>query len=256
MKTKFANTILQGSNKKGVLKPDEDGYYTVVLGALDIINTGGERYVDTQISRNTFSAGGPLDKRIREGLLKGEWGHPKARDYPNPLAFERRIRQIDEDRTSHAISKVWLERIEYDGKQVMGVIGKIKPCGPYGQQLKEMLDDPHQNVCFSGRFYSNVRRNPRTGMVEREIHTVGTWDYVSAPGIPQAKKYASPSLESEAFTITDNMLERAYLEERKTIDVAGGSLESGMISVTEIMSSETRVKLVSQHTAKQSSFNW
>lgn len=256
MKTMFANTILQGVNKAGVLKPDANGYYDVVLGALDVINSAGEKYVLTDVSRNTFSAGSALDKRVSEGLLKGEWGHPKASDYRNPLQFERRIRTIDEDRISHTISKVWLDEIEYDGKRVLGVLGKVKPCGPYGKYLQEMLDDPAQNVCFSGRFYSNLRKNPRTGITEREIHTVGTWDFVSAPGISQAKKYASPSLESEDFNITDCMLEQAYKTERKHVASGDMSLESGVISVTEIMPLETRTKLVSQYQAKQSTFNW
>ena len=40
----FSCTSLMGTNKAGVLKPDENGYYTVVLGALDVYNSAGDFY--------------------------------------------------------------------------------------------------------------------------------------------------------------------------------------------------------------------
>jgi hypothetical protein len=253
-KTVFGNTVLSYANKGGVLKPDEDGYYTVVLGALDVFNSGGERYTLTEVSRNTFSEGSKLDQRASEGLLKGEWGHPKPRDFPNPLAFERRVRQIEPDRISHSIRKVYLKEIEYNGKRVLGIIGELKPCGPYGGYLKEMLDDKHQNVCFSGRYYSNVSKI--NGIIQREIHTCGSWDYVTEPGVYEAKKYASPSLESfDDLELSDSIMNRILEDELTQESNSEGSMESGYMSIAEVMK-DGGIQVRSKLTTKTASFNW
>ena len=44
MSINYSCTALVGSNKSGVLKPDADGYYTVVLGALNFFNSAGHYY--------------------------------------------------------------------------------------------------------------------------------------------------------------------------------------------------------------------
>lgn len=251
-KTVFGNTVLNYANKGGTLKPDEHGYYTVVLGALDVFNSAGEKYTLTQVSRNTFSPGSKVDQRASEGLLKGEWGHPKPSDYPNLLLFERRVRQIHEDRISHTIRKVYLEEIEYKGKKVLGIIGELKPCGPYGGYLKEMLDDPHQNVCFSGRYYSNVSKV--NGIIRREIHTCGTWDFVCEPGVYQAKKYASPTLESEDVELSQAFLELAYRKELET-EESSMSLESHTMSVSELLP-DKGVAMKAKLSTTSSSYNW
>lgn len=195
----YGNTILKGINKAGTLKPDEGGYYTVVLGALGIDNSVGEHYSNTPLSRATFERNSVLMRRLNQGLLRAEWGHPSPSECPNMMAFERRIRMIKEDRICAHIKEVWLQDIQYDGKVVLGIVGKVRPTGPYGPSLKDMLDNPEENVTFSGRYYSNLSQ--QGGQTVREIHTVGTWDFVSEPGINVAQKYMSPSLESEGDTV-------------------------------------------------------
>lgn len=203
----FGNTVLKGINKGGVLKPDEQGYFTVVLGALGVQNSAGELYVDSTIARQTFESNGTLMRRINQGLLRGEWGHPDPSDFPNFMMFERRVRAIKEDRISHHISEVWLEEIEYQNKKVLGILGKVRPSGPYGKALKDALENPNENVTFSGRYYSNLSN--KSGQRCREIHTVATWDFVSEPGMETAQKYLSPTLES----VDDTVFFREQLEE-------------------------------------------
>lgn len=230
----FGNTILKGINKGGTLKPDEQGYYTVVLGALGVHNSGGEIYTDTQTARRTFSENSTLMRRISRGLLRGEYGHPDPSDFPNFMMFERRVRAIKEDRIAHHISEVWLEEIEYNGKQVCGILGKLKPCGPYGDALKQSLDNPNENVTFSGRYYSNVGATP-TGVRTREIHTVATWDFVSEPGVEMAQKYCSPTLESADDTMFyREQLEEAVAWEASHRDMAV-SMESGGYSAEALV---------------------
>jgi hypothetical protein len=229
----FNNTILKGINKGGVLKPDDKGYYTVVLGALGVRNSAGEIYVDSQIARQTFEGNATLMRRISQGLLRGEYGHPDPADSPNFLAFESRVRKIKEDRISHHIGSVWLETIDYNNEKVLGILGKVKPAGPYGQALKDSLDNPDENVTFSGRYYSNV--SMVGGVRHREIHTVGTWDFVSEPGIECANKYASPSLESMDDTLiyADQMEKAVAMEARN--EAAMASMESSGYLARDLM---------------------
>lgn len=230
----FGNTILKGINKAGTLKPDEEGYYTVVLGALGIQNSGNEIYTDTDTARRTFSENSTLMRRIQRGLLRGEYGHPDPSDFPNFMMFERRVRAIKEDRISHHISDVWLDEIDYSGRRVCGILGKIKPCGPYGQALKDSLDNPKENVTFSGRYYSNISKTP-TGIRCREIHTVATWDFVAEPGVECAQKYSSPSLESvDDMVLYHSQLEEAVAYEESHKDEAM-SMESGGYSAKDLI---------------------
>ena len=230
----FGNTLLKGVNKTGSLKPDENGYYKVVLGAIGVNNSVGEHYVDSPEVRNQFESNSTLMRRIKSGLLRGEYGHPDPSQYPTPMAFEGRVRRIQEDRVCMHISKVWLESIEYEGKPVTAIVGMIKPCGPYGNALKESLDNPNENVTFSGRYYSNI--GVKAGVVQRSIHTVATWDYVSEPGIAISQKYMSPDLEEHSkLHITKSILSMAVDNTKRSLE-SGISMEgSEVITIKELI---------------------
>ena len=45
---KFTCTSLAGSNRVGTLKKDAQGYYEVVVGALNVFNSAGQFYVYEQ----------------------------------------------------------------------------------------------------------------------------------------------------------------------------------------------------------------
>ena len=230
-KVTYGNTVLKGINKAGNLKPDENGYYTVVLGAIGVMNSGGECYPDTEKARATFNRSGSLLRRINQGLLRGEYAHPDPAGYPNMIAFERRVRQIKEDRICMHIADVWLEEIEHEGKKLTGILGRIRPTGPYGKVLKEMLDNPEENVTFSGRYYSDVYM--KNGVRHREIHTVGTWDFVSEPGVAASQKYCSPTLESADETVFyRTQLEGAVVAEENDKEMAMSMESSGITAET------------------------
>jgi exonuclease VII large subunit len=42
---KFTETIFTNNNKEGLVKPDENGYYIVILGVLNTYNSAGEYYI-------------------------------------------------------------------------------------------------------------------------------------------------------------------------------------------------------------------
>lgn len=231
----FETLILKGVNKGGTLKPDDKGYYTVVLGILGNDSSSGEHYVDNQRVREVFSNSGQLARRAAQGLLRGENGHPDPLEYANQLAFEIRVRRIHEDKVCMHIRKVYTTEITLDGKKVTAIIGEIKPSGPYGKYLKESLDNPDENVAFSGRYYSNPR--DINGKRYREIYAVGTWDYVTEPGMMGSTKYSSPQLESAGTLTLDPVMMQRALDREMNDKTAVVSLESGGVSAKMLYAS-------------------
>ena len=191
---------LMGTNKAGTLKPEADGYYEMILGALDFYNSAGAFY-DLDSAKDRFKASSSLMRRIANGALRGEYGHPKKLPGQTERDFMKRICDIYEDRVSHHIREV---RIDYtsvktdDGKPCIAIIGMVKPCGPHGAALQASIDNPKENVCFSIR--SLTDDVIEGGKWFKHLKVIITWDYVNEPGLSIATKWKAPSLESFAET--------------------------------------------------------
>lgn len=191
----FACTALVGTNKSGVLKPNADGYYTLVLGALNIFNSAGA-YYPFESAKELFKESSSLIRRISNGALRGEMGHPRQNGM-SMRDFMNRVMDIYEPNVCCHIRKVWLDYQgvkDERGRPVIAIMGEVKPSGPMGQALKDALDNPSENVCFSIRSITNDTMN--SGVLHKHIRTIVTWDYVNEPGISVAKKWHSPALES------------------------------------------------------------
>lgn len=197
-------TMLLGTDKKGILKPDADGYYTVVLGAYGAFNSANMFY-DLASAAVFFQPGSPLIRMIEKGVLRGEYKHPE----PGPrrpgqteqqanMEYVSRIRRIDENRIGFHIRKVYLRGGVTDdkGRPITEVIGEVRPSGPFGQVVKDALDNPHENVYFSVR--SLTVDDMQRGI--KYTRDIVTWDFVNEGGIYNANKYGSPALESIAET--------------------------------------------------------
>lgn len=197
--TTYACTALAGTNKAGILKPDTDGYYTVVLGALNYYNSAGAFY-PYESAKEVFKASSSLMRRIANGACRAEYGHPKKAPGMSMRDFLDRVMQIYEENVCAHIKEV---KIDYtsvkdpkSGRPVISVIGKVKPCGPRGEALRASLENPNENVCFSVR---SLTEDVRVGAEwHKHIRSIVTWDYVNEPGIAVANKFASPALESFA----------------------------------------------------------
>lgn len=193
----YGCTALIGTNKVGELKPDSDGRYDMILAALEYPNSVGATY-SLSSAEQFFKPGTPFMRKVENGQLRAEYGHPKAEDSPNDEAYFMRLLRIHEENVCAHISDLF---IDYDGvvdrktgKRVVVIRGKVKPCGPKGPFLKEMLDDPKQNVAFSLRCTTDIERSGFT--VKKHFTQIITFDYVNEPGLALATKYNSPSLES------------------------------------------------------------
>ena len=88
-------TALMGTNKKGSLKCDADGYYNVVLGALDYYNSSGAFYA-YEPAKKLFDQSSTLQRRITKGVLRGECGHPKFQPGQSKKDFMMRVLSIEE----------------------------------------------------------------------------------------------------------------------------------------------------------------
>ncbi len=192
----YACTALVGTNKAGSLKPNAEGYYTLVLGALNVFNSGGA-YYPFESAKTLFKESSSLMRRIANGALRGEYGHPRKDPNMSMRDFIHRVGDIYEPNVCCHIRKVTIDYTsvkDEHGRPVIAIIGEVKPSGPMGHALKASLENPSENVCFSIR--SLTQDNYVGGTLHKHLKTIVTWDYVNEPGLSVAKKWHSPALES------------------------------------------------------------
>lgn len=199
----FGCTALMGTNKAGIIKPDEFGYRSMVLGAFNAFNSA-EQYYPVEPALELFRPDSALMRRIKSGSLHGELGHPRKLPGMSDRDFLMRIADIVEQNICVHIADVTLiprGMIDESGRPVTGVIGKIKGAGPHGQSLEDELNNPKQNVCFSIRSITNDRYE--RGRYTKYLRAIYTWDKVNEPGISIAKKWHAPGLEQLQEVLMD-----------------------------------------------------
>lgn len=227
----FSCTALMGTNKAGKLTPDADGYYTVVLGALDFYNSAGSFY-PFESAKALFHESSTLMRRIANGCLHGEMGHPRKTPGMSQRDFVNRVMDIYEPNIACHIRKVTIDHgsvKDANGRPCIAIIGEIKPTGPMGPALKEALDNPSQNVCFSIRSLTNDTMV--NGTVHKHLRAICTWDVVVEPGISVATKWRSPALESlvEEIIVPQQLLALRAAQGRQAVSMenrGGVSAES------------------------------
>lgn len=203
-------TALVGTNKTGKLKCDSDGYYTLVVGGLNAYNSSGAFYPlapATAIFDNSSS----FMRRVKSGNCKGECGHPKPLPGQSSREFLQRVLQIEETRVCCHFKEIWMANEgvkDAEGRPIVAIMAKIKPAGPMGPALKEALDNPHENVCFSIRSLTQDRMVP-AGYLEKNLKQIICFDWVTEPGLSGSTKYNSPALESmNETTVSPEHLDR------------------------------------------------
>lgn len=224
----YSCTALLHTNKTGILRADAAGYYEVVLGGLDIANSVNA-YYPYEPAKVLFETSSQLQRRIRNGCLKGEYGHPKRQPGMSDRDFLARILEIRESEICCHIREVSLIKDfkDKDGRSCVGIIGLVKPSGPKADALAASLENPHENVCFSIR--SLTHDEYQRGRLIKTLKTIVTWDLVNEPGLHIANKYMAPSLESlDSFNFTHeqfvsaktNLIQHTGLESSGGMDLA------------------------------------
>jgi len=209
---RYTATKLRAVQKKGILKPDEDGYYPLVIGGLNVVNSAGEYYV-LECAKELFDSSSVLMRRIKTGNLKGELGHPKREPGMTEDSYFSRIMRVEETNVCSHFKEVWLDdkyginHPEFNNPAMVAIMALVKPSGPKGEYLKQSLENKAENVCFSIRALTEnylIR-----GVTHRVLRSILTWDNVTEPGISIANKWDNPSLETiESTFVTKNDIER------------------------------------------------
>lgn len=190
---KYTANTLSGVNPVKELKFDTNGYYRCVLGGFNLSNHSGAYYPLLPEVKALFEKGGIVRRRLDAGLCRGEYGHPNVSGLPLEQALQR-LMKIEPTMVSHHIKSIELKdsKDEY-GKPIILAIGEVKPTGPYGNYVKEQLDNPEENVAFS------IRSITADKMIGNQMNKVVldalTYDYVTEPGIKHATKFNSLSME-------------------------------------------------------------
>lgn len=210
----FENTVMAQAGHDGVLRPNANGLYEVNMGAFDITNSAGA-YYSTDGVRDLFASSSELMRRVSQGQLYGEWGHPKRDPGMTDRDYLIKLLIMHEEQISHHIAKIELHE-NYklpDGRTCLAVIGHVRPFGPRAAMVEQGLSTPDMNLCFSLRSISIDAPN-NMGQIVKKVVKIVTWDGVLEPGIQLANKYdTKPSVESRhIFSLTDieAAVEQAY----------------------------------------------
>jgi hypothetical protein len=242
---KFTETVFTDKDKKGVLKPDGDGYYSIVLGALNTYNSANEYYTSEGVLE-LFESSSILMRRIKNGYLYAELGHPKKIPGMSMEDFYNRILTIEETNVCSHISSLTLDfnfgkkNPEFGNDKMIGIIGLVKPAGPKANALQLSLENPKQNTAFSIRALTENKH--RNGRVERSLTSIITWDHITEPGISIACKAHSPGLEAYGFKggvkeLTDVLVDKPILRKALTSNTSITALEGNNELHKEILKS-------------------
>lgn len=196
-------TALAGMNKVGQLKRNKDGYYEVILGALNAYNSYNA-YYPYEDAQALFEKDADLIRRCTLGRLYGENGHPRPLPGMTQQEWFARVNDLYEPNLCFHIHEV---RISLDtlrdekGRPLVAVIGLIKPSGAGEAFLEKQLQNPKENVCFSLRSFTSDEFIG--GILIKRIRKIVTYDKVGEPGIAQADKFSVPSLEALNNVVQD-----------------------------------------------------
>jgi len=200
----FSSVKSTADNRKP--EKDDKGYSLVTLGALNIVNSAGEYYTAKDVKDMFTNDNSTLMRRIKNGALRGEVGHPKFVPGMSKTQFFNRNIKIDEENVCVHIRDLILEETDRPSElpgegNIILVKGWIIPSGPKGAFLEKALDNPEENVAFSVRCFT--KNTFKDGVVYKKIVQLITYDYVNEPGISDATKFKTLGIESMDSVIMD-----------------------------------------------------
>lgn len=243
---KFTETVFSSKNKKGVITPDSNGYYEVIVGALNSYNSAGEYYT-AQGALQLFENSSHLMRRIKNGALYSELGHPKKAPDMSMEQFYNRVITIEETNICGHFSEIYLDfdfgkkNAELNSPDLIAIIAKVKPAGPKSNALQIALENPKQNAAFSIRGLTENKYI--NGRVERRLTNIITFDHVVEGGISIAHKHMAPSLEkyntgdTYITELTDTLIDKSTLKTVLTKSLSTVGMESNNELFRDILKS-------------------
>ena len=243
---KFTETIFSSKNKKGILTPDSDGYYEVVVGALNSYNSAGEYYT-AEGALQLFENSSHFMRRIKNGALYAELGHPKKAPETSMEQFYNRVISIEETNICGHFSEIRLDfefgkkNPELNNSDLIAIIAKVKPAGAKANALQLALENPKQNAAFSIRGITENKY--KNGRVERRLTNIITFDHVTEGGIQCAHKQFAPGLEqriaSESYVteLMDTTIDKNTLKRVLNTNISHVGMENNHELFTDILKS-------------------
>lgn len=195
----LALTSIKTRSNNSSVKKDENGYYEFILGAVNSLNSCNEFYCKDQIEDFINNDNYILARKLKNGYLNGELGHPKFLPGMSKRDYYARNLNVDIQNVSHHIKSVWTQPTDIDSGvpgrgNIILLRGMVKPSGVHGKILQEHIDNDDSNTAFSIRALT-LNKNV-CGVTYKTIIQIITWDWVLEPGIKQANKWANISTES------------------------------------------------------------
>lgn len=216
----FTQTKLSALGKEGKIEADKDGYYTLVVGGLEVSNNSGSWFYVKEALEDLFNPSTIFQRRLRNGAMHAEANHPRRMPGESQDAFAQRYMETDMTNVAAHFKEVWFDKDfgknnpQYNNPNLIAIMAKLKPFGPMGKHLKEALENNAQNVCFSIRGLAD--EGQVRGRVIRILRDIFAIDWVNEGGITVASKWDSPACESissgDAMRITKDLLNRIATE--------------------------------------------
>lgn len=227
----FECTRLKGTGKAGILTPDSDGCFSMVVGGLNVYNAHGDYYT-YEAAKHFFENSSAFMRRVQRGVLRGEVEHPRKEPGMSFREYGARLMNIDLNQVCCTHRSIWLDfdnvKDYNTGKPIIAIMSKVWPGGAKGDFLKEMLETRGEQVCFSIRSFVN-EQPMANGRMLKAIKEIVTFDLVNEPGIEYAEKLRSPALETFMdLSLTKHDVD-AMVKESK---MPGTGMESGGLAST------------------------
>jgi hypothetical protein len=234
MTVRFTCTSLVNTQKRGVVPADADGYYDLVIGGLNMLNSAG-MYYEYDSVKDLFEQSSAFMRRVARGALRSEVGHPEPLPGEKEEEFLNRYISINPRNVCAHIAEVYLDFDNFKdaaGRPIVAIMGKVTPSGVHAEMLRKQLENGRENVCFSIRSFTYDY--PVGRVIHRVLKNIITFDYVNEPGIHIAEKFKAPALESHyEKVITPKKLQRALLAKDRSVMGA----ESMTMSAEELFES-------------------
>lgn len=204
-------SAIKAYSPKNTLTRTEDGYYKVVVGALNTFSRENIFYIKDTLEEQLNDKSSILVRRISNGQLFGERGHPTI---PVNRSEEEQLKTmvtIHQDNISHHIKDIELKTTETPAPipnkgNVIKVVATLAPAGVHAEEIRNSLDNPNINTAFSLRALHQMEYV--NGIAMKKIFMFITWDWVIEPNMSPANKWESLTLDNlDISSITTTKLE-------------------------------------------------
>lgn len=180
---------------------DNDGYYLDIPAAvIGIVSRNKTRYDAKHFIEQITSPESSFNKRLCEGVLGGELGHPEV-DMRSQNGISRLL-NINPQKQSHHIRTIKVKNIKDLGIDVVTM--DAKGAGPYGYVFEESMADPTRNTAFSLRGLSQAVVNKATGITDKKLIALTTFDMVVGGGFAQASKRYMQLAQEAMFIVGED----------------------------------------------------